>query len=49
VIAQYASVDMDQAFTLVRGYARRNQRSLTVVATEIATGRLDPGTVARSD
>jgi GAF domain-containing protein len=49
VIAQYASVDMDRAFTMLRGYARRNQRSLTAVATELATGRLDPGAVRRAD
>ncbi|QGN33505.1 GAF and ANTAR domain-containing protein [Microlunatus sp. Gsoil 973] len=48
VIAQFASVDMDRAFTALRGYARRNQQSLTAVATDIAAGRLGPGTVTSS-
>lgn len=46
VIAQYASLNMDDAFSRLRGYARDTRRSLTDVASALASGQLSPGSVA---
>lgn len=39
-IAQRHGVDMDEAFQRIRAYARSTQSRLSVVATDITTGRL---------
>ena len=39
-VAEAASVEMDAAFHLLRGYARRNNRRLTDVATDVVRRRL---------
>lgn len=46
VIAQYASLNMDEAFGRLRSYARETRRSLSDVASALASGRLDPDRIA---
>jgi AmiR/NasT family two-component response regulator len=41
-IAQALNISVDEAFTAIRGYARRNNRRLTEVAESIVT---DPRTL----
>jgi GAF domain-containing protein len=43
VIAESLGVDMQTAFTLLRGHARANQRPLSEVAEEVAAKTLVPG------
>lgn len=43
VIAQYADVDMDQAFAILRRHARNTNQGLSDLAAGIASGRLQPG------
>ena len=40
VIAAQAGIDVDAAFALIRGYARRNNRRLSDVVTDIANRRV---------
>ncbi|MFF9565218.1 ANTAR domain-containing protein [Leifsonia sp. NPDC014704] len=40
VVAQTRGVPIDQAFTLIRDYARRNQRGISLVASDIVERRL---------
>ncbi|MFC7621447.1 GAF and ANTAR domain-containing protein [Microlunatus sp. GCM10028923] len=47
ILAQYARIDMDQAFQLLRNHARTARAKLTDVAAGLATGQLDPGTIAK--
>lgn len=42
VLAQQRRLDMDEAFTVLRGYARRESRALREVAAAVVSGRLDP-------
>ncbi|MFC7621506.1 ANTAR domain-containing protein [Microlunatus sp. GCM10028923] len=47
VLAQHAGLDMDQAFKLLRDHARAGHHLLTDLATQIATGQLDPATITQ--
>jgi GAF domain-containing protein len=47
VISEHAHVEMDVAFDLLRGYARRSQLRLSDVAAAIAARRIEPGTVTQ--
>jgi GAF domain-containing protein len=49
VLGHHTGLDMDQAFNMMRAYARRNNRRLAEVAREIADRSLDPGLVVRPD
>ncbi|HEY9294269.1 MAG TPA: GAF and ANTAR domain-containing protein [Microlunatus sp.] len=49
VLAQHAGIDMDEAFKALRNHARGSNLRLSDVATAIATGRLDPRTIAASE
>lgn len=40
VVGEAAGVEMDEAFALLRGYARRNNRRLTDVASDVVRRRL---------
>ncbi|MFL6164382.1 MAG: ANTAR domain-containing protein [Jatrophihabitantaceae bacterium] len=46
VIAQFAHVDMDRAFELLRGHARATRVGLSELATAIAAGRLAPDAIS---
>ncbi len=48
VIAERAGIGMEDAFRLLRGYARARRRLLAEVAFEVAEGRLPASTVASS-
>ena len=48
VIAEFAKVDMDRAFEMLRGYTRSTQSRLSEVAAAIASGQLSPGVVTAS-
>jgi transcriptional regulator with GAF, ATPase, and Fis domain len=41
VLAERAGIPIDDAFELLRGYARRNQLGLTLVADEVVRGTLE--------
>lgn len=47
VIAERAGVDIGTAFNVLRRIARSSRRSITDIATEVATGRLNPDAVPR--
>ncbi|QCX77921.1 ANTAR domain protein [Streptomyces sp. YIM 121038] len=42
VLAASRALTMDEAFALLRGYARSHQRKLSGVALDVVEGRLDP-------
>jgi len=42
VLAERASISLDAAFARLRGYARRNNRRLSDIASELIEGRLEP-------
>ncbi|MCU1352656.1 MAG: hypothetical protein JWM05_1865 [Acidimicrobiales bacterium] len=46
MIAERAQVDMDEAFTLLRGYARGHNLQLTALAIELVAGAVDLAAVA---
>lgn len=46
MISEQAHVDMDEAFTRLRSYARSHQLRLTEVARQVTTGRLLPDELA---
>ncbi|MEI5098871.1 ANTAR domain-containing protein [Streptomyces sp. PmtG] len=41
ILAARRSLSMDEAFTVLRGYARSHQRKLAGVAQDVVEGRLD--------
>lgn len=43
ILSERAGVSVDEAFTLMRAYARSNQRALTVVAEAVIDGTVEPG------
>lgn len=47
VIAERAGVDIGTAFNVLRKIARSSRRSITDIATEVATGRLNPEGIPR--
>jgi GAF domain-containing protein len=49
VVAERAGVDMDQAFDLLRSYARQSRSRLSDVATGVASGRLRPESITERD
>ena len=49
VLAQQADVDMEEAFRLLRGYARRNNEKLRDIAAAVVSRRLDLSGEARPD
>ena len=42
ILAHYGRVDMDHAFTLLRGYARRHRLALTEIAQELVDRKRNP-------
>jgi GAF domain-containing protein len=42
VLAERANINLDAAFVRLRGFARRHNRRLSMVAEEVIDGRLDP-------
>jgi GAF domain-containing protein len=48
VLAAYGSIDMDQAFQVLRWHARNNNLRLTEAARDIATRSVDPNEVLRN-
>ncbi len=42
IIAEHRRVDVDTAFTLLRGFARSNQRPLSDTAREVIAGTISP-------
>jgi GAF domain-containing protein len=48
MLAERGSVDMDEAFRRLRGYARRNNRQLTAVALAVVGGTMSVDDVAAS-
>jgi GAF domain-containing protein len=47
VVAKHRGVNIDAAFTELRGYARRHHQLLTDVARRVVAGELDPTVLAR--
>jgi GAF domain-containing protein len=48
ILSERAGVTVDEAFTLMRGYARRNQRSLAVIAAAVIDGTLESAVLQSS-
>jgi GAF domain-containing protein len=48
VLAERAKVDMDEAFTLLRAYARGHNRLLSQIAQEVVDGTLAAGALAQA-
>ncbi len=48
ILAEHCSVDVDEAFILLRGYARRHNRHLSQVARDIIDGTLNPSALAET-
>ncbi len=46
-LAMHAGLDVDDAFTVMRRYARGRGIGLTELARRLVTGELDPSVVAR--
>jgi hypothetical protein len=49
VIAEKSKVEMDQAFSLLRTFARDHQRRLSQVARDVTEGKLSPSAIATAD
>jgi AmiR/NasT family two-component response regulator len=49
IVAEHSRINIDEAFDLLRGYARRHNRLLSQTARDVVTGALSADALPRTE